>query len=636
MLRRMAEDAGIGGATAEPGSVARDGAVLAVAARLRALGTPLLLGGTLVLEGVEPEPLVAALAAEVCPGALLRMLPEGWSLDWPATRGLARLWAAPVGTPARDPPLAAPDDEAAAGCLRLLDAVALALGLGRGHVVPVHEHPLRRALDGGGFRDLSGLDPAALRERAAALAEPGIPVLAALVLRRQEPSGWQGLSGPLRRGRLHLRPEAGPAEARLPAALLGAGEPGFAALIARPLAEGVAITLPGGLGLPALLELLPAIEAARGRGFARLRIEGTIDPAGLHALAVAGEGQGRVRVVLPRLPGPEASAAMLAAVAATAARLGGRPVPGAGRVEIAAAPPALGRFLSALRAHPVLTRLLHRPEVGLFSPARRIDEQPAAVVAAAGAALERGEGPDPAELGPLLEGTEVAIGAAGLSLGAGTGEGWLQILLAAAATLPAGLPPAPADPALALPVRLEADLAALLGRLAAAGLPLPEGPFRARLAALCPLVGAFGGPWGRLMVRGALLDRALPGAWSAVALEVRLAGAAGGAQGACRVAALPAAEGAAALPLPLLPVADGRAGLLLLPLAPSPRGPCARRLPPARVGLSVHAGGREVARATLRPAPDWRRPALTEGGDPLPAEDAPAAGPGWAALPLGR
>jgi hypothetical protein len=575
-----------------------------------------------VVAGAAEPALIAALRERVCPGALLRATPGGWALDWPSARGAGPLWQDRVRAAARGPGPQFPTDEQAAACLRLADGVALALGLGRGHVFPVFENPARRAVDMQAFCDLPSLAPGLVQERVAAFLDLGVPVAAVLGLRPEGRAAWSGFRPPLRWGRILLVPARDGIRERLPEELRRAADEGFGLLLFRPLEEGVAVSLPDAPDLAALAPVLAALEAAAAPVGLALLVEGGRAGEGIASLAIE-TVPGGLRLGLPAAGAVRESAALLDGVLAAVAAAGGRILPGRRRLAITCRGPAPGaairNLLAASLRHPVLTRLGHLPEVGPWSEARRPDEQPGL----AGTALARllAAAPDwlsDAALAPLLEGTEFGLDDGTLAVAGGGGSRAAQHLIGAAAAVP--WTPGPPDlplPAYALPSVLRADLAALLAALAAAGLALDPAPQIARLEALCPL--RFGGAAAgvRLEVRQALLDRQLPGSWAAEALEIRLEGQVAGA-----AVSVAAGEGDA-VPLPLARLGQGLVGRIVLPRAAGHAGPAAGLFPPGALRLALWqagAGALAVRLAGGAAGPELLPP--PEG--PAPAAAAPA------------
>ncbi|MEM9197852.1 MAG: hypothetical protein AAGD12_08370, partial [Pseudomonadota bacterium] len=166
----------------------------------------LTLSETLEIEGVEAPALIDALRAQVCSGALLRALPEGWALDWPEASGSPRLWTFTGAQARRGRGPHMPTDEAAAAGMRLLDATALSLGLGRGHVLPIFENPIRRVIEMEAFCDLPSLDSGSVMDQAAAFLNLGVPVAGVLGLRHEGASRWSGMRPAQRWDKILLSP----------------------------------------------------------------------------------------------------------------------------------------------------------------------------------------------------------------------------------------------------------------------------------------------------------------------------------------------------------------------------------------------------------------------------------------------
>ncbi|HEU0222309.1 MAG TPA: hypothetical protein VFR34_08910 [Paracoccaceae bacterium] len=592
-------------------------------AALGRLAPGLAIAEELVVEGIATQKLLGGLRSRVCPGALPRSTETGWALDWPEAGTAVPFWRGMVPLAERGLGPQFPTDEQAATCLRLADALALALGLGRGHVFPLFENPARRAIEMQAFCDLPSLAEETVQARVAAFLDLGVPVGAVLGLRFEGGRRWSGFQPALRWGKVLLSPQGEGLRPRMPEEFWPASEFGYGLVLFRPLAEGLAVGLPGALALPALAQLLARLEEVALVQGAPLLVEGELAVKGLLSLTVAPAPDG-IRLGLPALRGVAESGAFLDSVTAAMAVLGGRVRPGGRRLAFGSAAGALGaataNLVAASLRHPALTRLRHGREVGPYSGARRADERPGDV----GESLRRLLG-DPAgrpalsALSVLLETTEWEIAGERLILAGEQGERASGHLLAAAAAVP-WPEAAPALPlaAYALPAILAVDLDVLLARLAKHGLELDPAPPHAALARLCPLLLRQEAGGVALELRRALLDRRLPGPWQAAALEVRLTGAAEGA-----AVSVDAGGGPAALPLAAF--GDLRLGRLTLPLEIALTGPCAGLFPPNSIGLSIWREGAARASFRLRPAAGWEGLRVEHLQPPATPPPAPAA-----------
>ncbi|GIX14760.1 MAG: hypothetical protein KatS3mg118_2719 [Paracoccaceae bacterium] len=611
----MDQDAGI---TDRPGSGRPAGRdfLLSLDEAIDRVVPGLTIAESFAVTGAAPRELAARLRARVCPGALARAHAGGWSLDWPEAPALGQLWPLPDIPPDPGESPRFPTDEEAASCLRLLDGVALRLGLGRGHVLPLYENPARRAVELEAFCDLPSLSREAVIARVAEFLDLGVPLGAALGISHQGDAGWAGFRPDQRWSKILLSPRGEGLRDRLPEEFLPAQAEGFAILLARPVAGGVAVDLPAGLDLAALAALLAALSATAADQEVGLVVEGAVAGPGLIAIGLVPEAAG-LRVTLPPRPAGRAAVALLDGVSDCLAGLGARLAGGPRHVRLqsrgAGMAHGLRNLLAAMLRHPALIALGQGAGAGLgpFSAVRRPDEQPGRV----GAALTEALSAPPEDLlagriARLLEGSHLALDAGGgLTITLAGGEpaagisAW-QALLAAAVLLP---PPqdAPAAPlwppaAHALPAILAADLAALLAELAAIGL-VPDGDaLRARLDALCPVLCRIDAGHGPLEIRRGLTDRQLPGGWQAVTLELRLPGG----HASALALAVPGGEGWR--PVPLIDAAGLRLGRVTLPLAPATEGPCAGLFPPGGLDLALSGDGGAVAFG-LRADPDWMR-----------------------------
>lgn len=583
-------------------------------ARLVADATPgLRLGERLEVVGAEPVALLSSLEAEICKGGLLRRTASGWALDFAEMPGAPPLWE-PPGPPAEPGPGPLfPTDEQGAATLRLLDAVALGLGLGRGHVLGLYENPARRAIEMQAFCDLPTLSREAVQERVAAFLDLGVPVAGVLGLRAEAGGGWTAYRPALRWHKLLLSPNGTGLRARLPEEVWPAGDDGYGLLLARPLQNGIAVDLPAGFDLDALSQLLGALGRSARNQDVRLLVEGEVCGPGLVSLGAEPEAGGRLVLTLPALPAPERSGALMAGVVEC---LGGARLRPGGRRATARLPDGAGRaglhrLLATALRHPVLTRIGRSCDVGPWSRARRPEEQPGDAGTALAAMLAPGAPPPPeGALAACLSGTEFGLDESGLSLlggpstsGAGTGgpaaRAW-QSLVAAATRLQ----PRPAQAALpiglyTLPAILEEDLEAILVEAASDGIDLPAEALRAALAAGAPCLGEVRAGAGVLGARRALLERRLPGDWAAMAFEIRVAGV----DGPVRLAARAIGPDGGGPWRAVAPVARPglHLGRLAVASAPASTGPCAGLFPPDAVEIAACFDG-EAAALRLTPA----------------------------------
>ncbi|RMF36993.1 MAG: hypothetical protein D6754_10420, partial [Alphaproteobacteria bacterium] len=521
---------------ADPAGAVRTGREGDVSRALQRLAPGTGLAESLTVDGVDTRRLIEALRAEVCPGALIRSTPGGWALDWPEVPGLAPLWRGLGPGAAKGPALSFPDDEQAAGCLRLLDAVALRLGLGRGHVRPIFENPARRAIEMQAFCDLPSLESGTVQDRVAGFLDLGVPVAAILVLRHEGGAHWKGLRPPLRWGRALLTPgRLGQEriEDRLPAEYRDVDADGYLPLLARPLRDGVAVKLPAGLDLDALGRLLAALETAAAQQEQPVLIEGEITAEGLVSLLLE-PGPAGIRLELPALRAVADAATLVRRVLGAVAGLGGHVVPARRQTAItlpeSGAQPLLVNLLAHLLAHPVLMQLRQDAVCGPYSPACRPDERPGAVAARLRAMLSAA--PEWLALPALaaclqdsaiaLEGERLVLTGTAAS-GAEESAAWLELLGACAATGSASVEPELPLAAYRCPTILAADLQALLDTLAAAGFALDPAPLEQTLDRIHPVLAA--DEAAGLTLRRAVTGRDLPGDWTAMALEARLDGA---------------------------------------------------------------------------------------------------------------
>ncbi|MEL6236389.1 MAG: hypothetical protein AAFR46_18485 [Pseudomonadota bacterium] len=635
----------------------------------------LTLSETLEVEAVEAPALIDALRAEVCPGALLRALPEGWALDWPEASGSPRLWKFTGAQARRGRGPHMPTDEAAAAGMRLLDATALSLGLGRGHVLPVFENPIRRVIEMEAFCDLPSLDSGSVMEQAAAFLNLGVPVAGVLGLRYEGGAQWSGMRPAQRWDKILLSPRGEGLRERLPDEFATAGEEGFGLLIACPVLGGVSLDLPSGLDLNTLSALLHAVDmAASGHGIGLL-VEGEISCKGLACLRIE-EAAAGLRLRLPALSAAGASGRLIDGVLRCVDSLGGH-VRSEGR-SAALGTGSVGQsglalaLVNANRRHPVLTRLGNAADVGPWSSSCRPDEQRGAVAETLDAMALPDRSPPPlGALAALLEGSQFRMREGQMTIAGGPGPGaasgaasaWQGLLTAAALIGPKGGAPHHPLSAYSLPSVLTEDLEALLNELAGLGIALDEAALHGALLAGLPELADIRADAGAVTVRRALVERSLPGDWRAVALEVAFDAAdrANGPVPGLAVCALRRLEASDRMPAPhgqgpeaalsngsvaggqitdstgqawrsigwhALPMAAFGArwlGRVMVPLAGTTTGPCAGVFAPDALGLAL-PGGASVA---LVPDADWRSVqtvALTAMGNPAPhAMTEPAA-----------
>ncbi len=582
----------------------------------------------IVIEGVAPRRFLLALRARLAPGGLLRATPGGWALDIAAGPAAPPLWSDADLLIDRGAGPQFPTDEQAAACLRLADALALGLGLGRGHVFPVYENPARRAVEMESFCDLPTLSHEMVQARVAGLLDLGVPVGAVLGVQAAGGGRWAGYSPAMRWGKLLLSPLGDGLRARMPEEMDPAGPLGYGLILFRPLIEGVAVELPARLSAPALSALLPVLEAAAARLGTGVLIEGGGAAPGIDSLALDPLEAG-FRLSLPPARAVRASGALLDRVQDVLAACGGRVVPGRRPLRITVGEGAFGAhraLLAAALRHPVLTRLAALTGVGAWSGARRLDEQPGAVAAAARALLT---GPDQddgrAALAALLEGTEFALDEATLTLHAGAADRRVQhIVCAAAAVGVDGVEPDWPLAACVLPAVLAADLAQLLAALAQRGIPIEAGPLLALIDARFPVLGQAEGAGVAVGLRRALVDRTLPGDWTVEAVEITVEG-----PGTLALAVRPGAWQA----VPLAPWGAGRIGLVSVPTAPATCGPCAGLFPPPQLQLAVWRGAEVALARSIDAESGWRLSPLDAQGAPPPP--VPPCGLGGIGIAIG-
>ncbi|WP_157982058.1 hypothetical protein [Oceanicella sp. SM1341] len=572
------------------------------------------------VSAVAPGALLEALRADVLPGALLRSTGTGWALDARLGPGGSPVWRSSLPAVCPMDYLETPVDEQAAMCLRLGDALALGLGLGRGHLLPVFENPLRRAMDAESLPGIESGDPEEMVRRWPDPRFPGVPVGTVLGLRHEGGGAWSGFRPIMGRARTVLTVRGEGMRRRLPWEVAAAAEAGFSLVLIRPLAaeDCVAVDLPHELGGAELDRVLSVLESTVARQGMMVHIEGEARAAGVSTLRMEPEAP-YWRLVLPRLPAtvrdiPGGSAGMLSAVLASVRRQGGSVVEAPGPLVLtAASETALRNVLALSIRHPVLTRMWHRQPVGPWSAAARLDEAAGDVPATARRALESAA--ELVALEPLTRATELALGPGELRVGCGGAAVEAHRLFAAAAATGTDMPwPAWPLRALTLPSVLAADLDMMLAELARHGFALDPAPLHRRLERSCPLLAetAVGGIG--LRVRRALSDRRLPGTWEAVQLEIALSG--------------PVEEVALGLQrpsgeverVPLARFGEALLGSLVLPLGASLSGPCAGLFPVQRLDLRLHRGGRPQGGVLLEAGEDWQSATATPtqaAGPPL-------------------
>ncbi|QDL91921.1 hypothetical protein FDP22_09120 [Paroceanicella profunda] len=558
------------------------------------------------VSGISPGDLLASLRAHVLPGALLRSTGTGWALDARLGPGGTPVWRSELPAICPMDYLDAPVDEQAAMCLRMGDALALGLGLGRGHVLPVFENPLRRAMDA---QILAGPDDGAPEDLARRWLDPrfpGVPVGAVLGLRHEGGGSWSGYRPILRGARAVLSVRGEGMRRRLTREVSSAGLGGFSLVLIRPLAapEAIAMDLPEELGGVELDRVLSVLEATVARQGVMVHLEGGARAAGVSTLRMEPEAP-FWRLALPRLPatvtdGPGGSAAMLSAVIASVEGQGGAVVRAPGPLTLGTgSETALRNVLALSVRHPVLTRMWHPQPVGPWSAAARLDEAAGDVPATARRALESAS--ELVALEPLTRATEIVLAPGELRMSCGAAAVEAHRLLAAAAATGTDMPwPAWPLRVLSLPSILSADLDLMLSELERHGFPLDPAPLQARLARTCPLLVDMRLGGVRLCIRRALCDRRLPGPWEAVQLEIALEGA-----GEAHALGLRRTSGVVER-VPLARFGAGLLGSLVLPLGPSLSGPCAGMFPVSALEFSLHVAGQPQAGLRVTGAEDWQ------------------------------